>query len=85
MSYSAFYSAALSIRHNLRAPDNTCLATNAEGTGDANAEETLICQRGGSGVTHEEAVTEAVGEPTINPGPVSRGHLRPASAIAFEF
>lgn len=86
MSYNAFYSTAVSIRRNLQALDNVCLATNAQGIGDANAEETLICQRGDSGAIHEQAGAGAKGEqPTTNPEPVSRGRFRGSLSSPFEF
>jgi hypothetical protein len=74
MSYSAFYSFAVAIRRELRALDNARLAK-TQGTGDANAEEALKCQRGGSGVSHEQAGAGAKGEPTTSPERVWRGHL----------
>ena len=84
MSYSAFYSSAVSIRRQLRVLDRACLVTNGQWSGDANAEGTLICQSAGSGVTHEELGAGVRGGPTTNPEQTYQGHLRSLSN-PFEF
>ena len=81
MSYSAFYSSAVSSRRQLRVLDKACLVANGWGSQDASAEATLICQSGGSGVTHEQLGAGVKGEePTTNREQTYRGHLRSLSS-----
>ena len=59
MSYSAFYSSSVAIRRKLRALDNCVYGGQRPEVRMPDAEGTLICQGGGSGVTHAQAGTGA--------------------------
>lgn len=79
MSYSAFYSAALSIRSNLQALD-----ANAKSPEHADAGGAPVCQREDSDTAYGRAGAKSLGGPATNPEGVRRGYPR-YLADPFEF